>query len=202
MGIKKYIALVILLISLLAITVASQISWGNNAVTIEEVKTCNTVSYDELQPVYGTCFYNFNYTSCLNTSGPNTNCFVTQAQINYTCKTGEVIVNKNKTDCQPPTKFIVSITKSSATEKKEIDFSDWGRCINNVENNCLVVTCVSLYDGAHRGQYIDCRGGKSCQRFKICDDKIKVYYKNSREDFVEEDPSFYLNKLAFREVGE
>ena len=65
-----------------------------------------------------------------------------------------------------------------------------------------MVRWVSLYDGAHKGQFTDCNGGKSCQKFEICDGSIKTFYKNSREGFVADDPSFYLNKLALKEVQE
>ena len=200
MKISKTIALVMFSIALLALAVASQISQVTDKISVEEVKTCNTVFYDEVQNIYGKCIYYYNYTSCLNTSGKNTDCSINQKAFNFTCKTGEVIVNKNKTDCQPPSKFIVFVTKGTATEKKEIDFSSWGPCIYSTENSCLIVTCQSIYDGANDGQFHGCKGGTSCQKFQICDDKIKVFYKNSREDFVEYDPTFYLSKLALKEV--
>ena len=63
------------------------------------------------------------------------------------------------------------------------------------------MTCVSFYDGAHKGKFTNCNGGKSCQKFQFCDDKVKVFYKNSRDDFVEEDPTFYISKLAMNGVG-
>lgn len=155
-----------------------------------------------MQDVYGDCIYYHNYTDCINTSGPNTDCSLKQDKWNFRCKIGENIVTRNRTECKPDDKFIISIDKGVAVLKKQIDFSDWGPCIYNEENTCLIVTCVSLYDGAHEGQFIDCRGGKSCQKFEICDDSIDVFYKNSREDFVETDPSFYLPKLVLEEVAE
>ena len=48
MKINKIIVLFILLISLFAITVASQISQVTNAISVEESKTCNTAFYDEV----------------------------------------------------------------------------------------------------------------------------------------------------------
>ena len=111
------------------------------------------------------------------------------------------IIGKDKTECKPNDEFIISIDRGAATLKKQIDFSDWGPCVYEEQNSCLVVTCVSRYDGAHRGQFTDCKGGKSCQRFEICDNSIKTFYKNSREDFVADDPSFHLNKLSVKEVS-
>mgnify|MGYP001589182513 CR=1 FL=1 len=174
------------------------------SISLNESETCTTEFYDEKQQLYNNCIYYHNYTGCLNTSGPNTGCSLQQATWNLQCpKT--ITVTKNRTTCEPNDDFIISIDQGAAVLKKQIDFSDWGPCIYSQEtinsNSCLVVTCVSLYDGAHRGQFTDCRGGKTCQRFEICGSNIKTFYKNSREDFVENDPSFYLPKLGIKEVG-
>lgn len=99
-------------------------------------------------------------------------------------------------------KFVVSLTKGGVVEKKEIDFSAWGVCVNSTENNCLIVTCQSKYDGANDGQFHGCKSGTTCQKFQICDNSIRTFYKNSRNDFVSEDPTFHLPKLAYREAGE
>jgi len=185
--------------------IVSKISQITPTISLEERDTCATVFYDEVQDVIGTCIYYHNYTSCLNTTGPNTACSSKQDQIGSQCKTGQVTVPKNRTECKPNDEFIISIDQGAATLKKQIDFSDWGPCVYSQEtinsNSCLVVTCVSLYDGAHQGKFIDCKGGKSCQRFELCDNSVKTLYKNSREDFVEQDDSFHLSKLALTEVA-
>ena len=222
MKISNVLFLAMFIVSTLALAVASQISQVTSAISVEEGKSCNTIFYNENQDVYGNvgrernlyenCLYYSNYTHCLNTSGVNTDCSIQQRIYNISCitgtesyqsyeKTGTVYVLKNKTECKTD-RFTVSITKGFTTEKKEIDFSQWGACIQNAENNCLVVTCVSNDDGAFKGQFTDCKGGKSCQKFEICDDKVRVFYKNSRKDFVEEDTTFYLSKLALKEVGQ
>ncbi len=201
MKINIVLVVTLLLVSILAVTVASQISQVTNAISVEEVKTCTTSFYDEVQNVYSSCINYINYTSCLNTSGPNTDCSLQQTQKNFTCKIGEIVLNKNKTECQPPTKFIVSTTKDSITEKKEIDFSSWGVCINTTENGCLAITCGSQHGGsAVNGIFNGCDGGKACQKFLFCQDSIKVLYKASRNDFAEEDPTFHLSELVLKEV--
>jgi len=174
-------------------------------IALEEKDTCTTAFYDKVQDVYGNCINYHNYTRCLNSTGPNTDCSLQQDQINFQCITGEATVTKNTTECKPNDEFIISIDQGAAVLKKQIDFSDWGPCVYAQEaingNSCLVVTCVSLYDGAHKGQFTDCNGGKSCQRFEICDDSVKTLYKNSREDFVADDPSFHLGKLVLTEAA-
>ena len=201
MKISKVLVLAILLASILALTVASQISQITNTISVEEAKTCTTSFYDEVQNVYSNCIYYHNYTSCLNASGPNTACSLKQDTWNFQCKTGEVIIARNTTECKPDNKFAISIDQGTAVLKKQLDYSEWGPCIYQAQNNCLIITCVSRYDGAHKGKFTDCKGGKSCQRFEICDNSIKTLYKNSREDFIEYDATFYLPELALKEVG-
>lgn len=202
--------LIVVIVAVLSMAALSQISpiieTINNinqitpTIILEEKSVCSTEFYEEVQTIYGDCIHYDNYTHCLNTSGVNTDCFPQQDKMSFSCKTGEDIFYRNRTECIPNDEFIISIDKDTAVLKKQLDFSDWGPCVYEEENNCLVVTCVSLYDGAHKGQFTDCKGGKSCQRFEICDDSIKTFYKNSREDFVEYDSSFHLPKLALGEV--
>ena len=223
MKINKAIVLVILLISLIALAVGSQISQVTNAISAEEIKDCTTTYYNVTEDVYGyvtrerniygNCLYYNNYTSCLNTSGPNTNCLPQQTIYNITCIAGkesyqnyEVIGNqiilRNETDCRTKS-YIVSVIKGSVTEKKEVDFSSWGVCVNSTENGCLAITCGNLHGGSARnGIFNGCDGGKSCQQFLFCQDYTKVLYKASRDDFVQEDPTFHLSKLAYKEVGQ
>ena len=182
--------------------IVSKVNQVTPTISLEQKEICTTEFYDEVRDIYGNCIYYKNYTHCLNTSGPDTDCSLKQDEINFQCKTGEVSASKNRTECKPDDKFIISIDQGVAVLKKQIDFSEWGPCIYNEENSCLVVTCVSRYDGAHKGQFTDCNGGKSCQRFEICDGSTKIFYKNSREDFVQDDTSFYLNKLAVQEAPE
>ena len=180
---------------------ASKIYPITSTISLEEKDICTTSFFNDVQDVYSNCVYYYNYTSCLNSSGPNTACSLEQNQYNFKCKTGETTATSNKTECRPSNNFVISIDKGNTILKKQIDFSDWGPCIYSTENNCLIVTCVSNEDGAFKGQFTDCKGGKSCQKFVICDNSIKTFYKNSREDFVESDPTFFLDKLAIQEVG-
>lgn len=169
------------------------------AISLEETSACTTTFHDEVQSVYGSCVYYRNFTSCLNTTGPNTDCLINRTAVNQTCRT-ENAVTRNNTDCKP-SKFVVLIDKGSAAGQKEVDFSSWGVCVNSTENNCLAITCGTLKGGSARnGIFNGCDGGKSCQKFLFCRDSIKVLYKASRDDFVTEDPTFQLHKLEYGEV--
>lgn len=217
MKIKKYLVLSLLIIGLLSIAVASQISeismqnpnefvsskitQATDKISLEEKQACTISYYNETLHVYGYV------PKFRNTYGI---CFNDANQSSYSCVNGteqyqsyEVIgyntVLRNTSNCKTNS-FVISVDKGNSIEKKEVDFSNWGPCIYNVENDCIIVTCVSLYDGAYKGKFFDCNGGKSCQKFSFCEDGIKVLYKNSRNDFVEEDPTFSISKLALKEA--
>jgi hypothetical protein len=184
-----------------SVTTESTFTFISAKMDLEERKTCTTEFYDEISPVYDACTFYHNYTLCLNTSGPDTDCSSQQSTRQFQCQTGSQTITKNKTTCTPNKEFIIEVDDGTTTLKKKIDYSDWGPCIREIQGNCLVVTCASYYDGAHNGQFTDCSGGKSCQKFEICDGNVRTYYKNSRNDFVEDDPTFYYKRLAVQEVG-
>jgi len=223
MKISNTLTLSLLLVSLLALAVASRISQMTNTISVEEKQDCTIRYYNQTEDLYGyatkernaygNCLYYHNYTGCLNTSGPNTDCSLRQSTFNFTCitgtesyqnyeKVGIVDVLKNKTECIT-SKFIVSINKGSVTEKKEVDFSSWGVCINSTENGCLAITCGTLKGGSARnGIFNGCDGGKSCQKFLFCQHSIKILQKASRDNFVENDPTYHLPKSALKGVGQ
>ncbi len=182
-------------------TTRSSVEQVTPKITLETKNDCTTESYEEMRDIIGTCTYFSNYTSCLNTSGPNTACSQQQSTRSFSCKTGQQLVQKNKTSCFPQQKFFIEVTNIKKVSKKELDFSSFGPCIRETENNCLVITCVSSEDGAFKGQFTDCNSGKSCQKTVICEDSAKIYYKNAHDGFVEEDPTFFVEKMQLKEVG-
>lgn len=216
------VLLLTLLVALLAIVVRSQ-SPHSSTISIEEKKDCAISDYTDTENVYGyisrerdaygNCPYYYDYTHCLNLTGPNTVCTVQRGSFNTTCKTGleqyqsyevvgKVQVTKNVTKCIPKS-FIVSIALGRKIEKREIDFSSWGVCVQGNEGDCLTITCGNLQGGSARnGVFNGCDGGKSCQKFMFCQDGKKVLFKATRGEFLEEDPTFHLNKITSKDVGE
>src|SRR3989344_5112476 len=117
-------AVIFVVAVLLSITALSQISPITSIVSkttqitptisLEEKDTCTTTFYDETQDIYGNCVYYHNYTSCLNTTGPNTACSAQQNTWNIQCKTGEITLTKNTTECRPNDDFVISIDQGAA----------------------------------------------------------------------------------------
>lgn len=201
MRVNKSLLLVFIII-LLTITVSSQIS--QTSISLQENKECITTYYNATEKVYdyvtktrdsyGTCYNSANssYYTCLNGTE--------QYQVYQVIGTQTLL--KNKTQCTPRS-YEITLTKGSIKEKKKIDFSNWGVCINSTENDCIAITCGSQHGGsAVNGIFNGCDGGKSCQKFLFCPDGIKALQKAARGEFVGHDPTFHLPQLAYQEVGE
>lgn len=211
MKISKVLVLV-LLVSVLALATASRSSdvqefykttYVNDKISFDEKQDCTVSYYNATVNVYNNVSrIRDTYTKCYN--APNQSYYKcangTETYQSYEV-IGSQVVLKNNTNCGRTKSYTISINRKNDAKKFELDFSSWGACVQNIEDECLVVTCVSLYDGAHKGQFTDCKGGKSCQKFRICENEIKVLYKNSWEQFAEEEPTFYLNKLELKEVN-
>src|SRR3989338_8483311 len=209
----KKIALVFIgmaLAVLLSLGVLSQLSpltysetsveQATDEISVEERQDCTMEFYTEIADVIDTCNYYHNYSVCTNASGTGTGCIAQQRIQPFSCKTGQTASLRNQTSCTSQQKIYIEVEGDESTLAKELDYSFFGPCVREVENECLVITCVSYYDGAHNGQFTDCLGGKSCQKTVICEDGTSVYYKNGGE-FKREDPAFFLEKMELEEVG-
>ncbi|HLC60873.1 MAG TPA: hypothetical protein VJJ52_05590 [Candidatus Nanoarchaeia archaeon] len=217
---KTAVVIGILLTLILAFTAASQISFSdiplpdnhfknskisvvNEKLSVEEKQDCEITYFNQSEPIYGNvtrirdvyvpCVdpINLSNSTCVN----GTESYQSYEQV------GAGIFLRNTTKCTSGS-FVVSVSKNGNTEKKEIDFSSWGVCVQEKENDCIAVLCGNLEGGSARnGIFNGCDGGKSCEKFLFCEDGVKVFYKAARENFVEHDPTFKLDKLAYKEVS-
>lgn len=160
-------------------------------ILLEQIKDCETTTWTETAPEYGTCTDQYETIAC---SDPplNKSCAKKQETREYKCKTGEKQIEKSKELCKD-TKMNVKTNKKDYT----LNYGDWGKCSYKKEQNVLVITCDSKYDGNGDGI---CKPGESCVQFRITKDDTQVLEKNSRMDFVESDKSFFLDKLKIDEV--
>lgn len=209
---KIKILAVFVIIVLLSITALSQLDSIVNTIKevdeitpsigLEQEKVCTTVFYDEIEYEYGECYEYYDGEHCLNSSGAGTDCSIQEFEIVKNCVVGENIVLKNSTSCKFDDEYLISIDKGSIVLKKQLDYSDFGPCVYEENEGCLIVTCQSKYDGANDGKFHGCKPGTSCQKFEICDDGIKTFFKNSRNDYSASDLSFFLPELSLGEVEE
>ena len=195
------VIVVALFVLLFAFAVTSQ----RATITAQENQDCTTTYYNSTEPVYGyvtktrdsigSCYNpaNSSYYPCVNG---------TETYQNYEV-TGYLTVLRNNTVCHQKS-FVVTTTRALSTERKEIDFSHWGVCVQSGnENGCITILCGSQHGGsAVNGAFNGCDGGKSCKKFLFCEDGIKVFVKGSQPDFVQADPTYHLPALDVKEVGQ
>jgi len=96
--------------------------------------------------------------------------------------------------CEPKAYQITKETADVVTETGKIEFKEWGECSYEKQDEKIIVICDSKTDGDNDGI---CKSGESCVKFVISQNDVKRYVKNSKDEFTEDDKSFYLKKLDY-----
>ena len=161
-----------------------------DGISLEEVKDCKTVYWNETENTYGNCIRYYNITFCED-DPLNTSCYIQEKSYNYTCLTDTKTVEKNKEICRDK-EFQFTIDKPLKVETYKLEYGDWGMCTYMPGDEVLTITCDSRYDGNNDGI---CTSGESCILFIVTKNRVDRYVKNSRDDFVIHDESFFLPKL-------
>lgn len=197
MKIKTGLIIVFVLATLsIAAYSVSKITQVTNDISLEDIKDCKTVYWDETEDVYGICTDYYNTTVC-DDEPLNTSCHIEEKSYNYTCKTGTKTVQKSREECRE-TEMNIAVDALSGTKNYKLEYGEWGKCSYETEGQTLVITCDSKNDGNNDGI---CHPGESCIQFKVTKDSIQRLEKNSRMDFIEEDSTFFLEKLSMEEVS-
>lgn len=159
-------------------------------ISLEDIKDCKTVYWDETQDIYGTCTHK--YTEIVCDDPPlNTSCHEEERIYEYSCKTGTKKVQKSKEVCRDK-EIQLTIDELTKTETYKLEYGEWGKCSYETEGQTLIITCDSKYDGDNNGI---CKPGESCIQFRVTKDGIQRFEKNSRYDWVEDDDTFFLDRL-------
>ena len=184
---------------MLSLIVSSQIS--QTSINLEEKQDCVVSNYNTTEKVYGNVTrIRDTYSICYNSTSKDYYRCVngTEAYQSYEA-VGNKIVEKERNDCVTGS-YVVNIQINSRLQKKEVDFREWGACINQTEGDCVAIICGTLKGGSARnGVFNGCDGGKACQKFLFCHDTIKVLYKDSTSDFREKEPTFRVRRLGYKE---
>jgi len=183
---KKKTIIFACIIALVLITTAIA---QTNKISLAEVKDCKTVEWETEEPVYGTCTQETLQTVCTD-EPKNESCQQQTLSQEYSCQTGTKTVEHSEEVCEPKAIEITKEFNDVITEKGRINFKEWGKCSYEKEE----IICDSKFDGNNDGI---CQSGESCIKFVITANGVKRYVKNSRDDFVEEDSSFFLEKLEY-----
>lgn len=215
MRIKKSLVIAIAFVAVLAIAAMSQINDSDkkeqykitnitDKITLEEKQECITVHYNKTVNVYGNVTKtNYTYGTCFNSTNQTYyQCVNSTEQYQSYEVINQAIQEKSKDNCESRNSFIVTVNRNNEVVKKEVDFSRYGVCIQEKENECVAIICGTLEGGSARnGIFNGCDGGKYCQKFLFCDSETKVLYKGFRENFEKADPAFQLPKGEIKEVS-
>lgn len=68
-------------------------------------------------------------------------------------------------------------------------------CTEHVNPTNNTIICDSRIDGNGDGV---CTSGESCQKFVISDGELERYERNSADEWLKNDPSYFLERLEFR----
>lgn len=183
---KSKLFLILLVLTILSTILISAVVVDDNVI-VNEIEDCSTEFYDEIEDVfdnvtrdrdvYGSCVYYNNYTTCLNSTGPDTDCSAEQLTYDFTCtigtesyqsyeKVSEKTVQKSKTTCNKR-----GYTIDIAGSNKKIDFAKAGYYCS-LDGNIL--TCDSVHDGNGDGI---CKSGETCIKFEITSKGINTISK-------------------------
>jgi len=173
----------------------SKITQITGDISLEEVKDCKTIYWNETKDVYGTCTQPYTATVC-DDEPLNTSCHTEERYYSDWCKTGTNITEKSREECRDM-EMQVMIDKLRGTENYKLEYGGWGKCSYTTESETLIITCDSKLDGNNDGI---CKPGESCIQFRITKDSTQRLVKNSRYDWVENDETFFLEKLELEEV--
>lgn len=149
--------------------------------TITRIESCRDIPYEEEERVYGDCTKSKTDTIC-DDYPLNKSCHDETREVTYRCLKETRIVQKIRKDCTT-TGFIIN-------DAIKLNTQNYG-CSVEETNNKMTIICDSKYDGNADGI---CKSGESCMKFVFDGTQISTYEKNSRNDFVESDQSFFLER--------
>ena len=197
---KKIILFVCMLVLLALSLVAYSVSkitqtQVTNDISLKKIEDCKTIYWEETMDVYGTCTQTNIVTIC-DDEPLNTTCHTEDRSYDYRCKTGTNTIPKSREECKDK-EMQLTIDKLTGIEEYSLNYAEWGKCSYTTEQDTLIITCDSKTDGNNDGI---CKPGESCIQFRVTKDSIQRFEKNSRYDWIENDETFFLEKLELEEV--
>ncbi|MBR9699826.1 hypothetical protein GOV09_05190 [Candidatus Woesearchaeota archaeon] len=195
---KKNIVIIVAVLAIASLVVYSAMKTSKVEVTqdisLEEKKECKTLTWQEEQPIYGTCIASAEIPIC-DDEPLNKSCSMQDKNYTYTCRTGTNTVQKSREECKEK-EFAISVEDVSI-KNYNLNYGDWGKCSYEADGEAAIITCDSKYDGDNNGI---CKPGESCIQFRITKEGVTRLVKNSQYEFTEEDESFFLEKLEVEEL--
>jgi hypothetical protein len=146
---------------------------------VEKLEDCTAYPYEVTEPLYSNCTEQRVVQLCED-EPLNTSCVNQSVDYVYLCAGGSKTSVKYRTECE--TKGVV------VDEALQIDTENYA-CNTEDDGDKVIVICDSKYDGNGDGI---CQSGESCLKYVVDGKKYQRFEKNSREDYVEKDKSFFV----------
>jgi hypothetical protein len=170
-------------IPVLILAVAVGFAAQNYPTGVRELQTCVNVSYTEEVAVEQTCTSEHLEFWCDPSDLLNLSCSWQNRSYTFTC-INRTLVPTTKQECST-TGFLVN-------NKVKLDTNLY-RCSGEVVGSKTIMTCDSRFDGNGDGV---CTSGESCMQFTIDGTTVTTKEKNSRDDFVADDDSYYAKEAT------
>ncbi len=147
---------------------------------VEKMTRCEDVTWQEEEAVNGVCIEQRNVRVCDDEA--NTSCHQEKKDFSVSCVKEIKKIEKTRRDCA---------TAGYKIYDTEIDTSRYG-CSTEENNGEITVICDSNFDGNGDGI---CTSGESCMKFIFDGNSYQKSEKNSKDDFISDDKSFFLEKI-------
>ncbi|MBN2881317.1 hypothetical protein JXM83_04670 [Candidatus Woesearchaeota archaeon] len=152
--------------------------------SVSSAVDCKYTDQIEYEDVVGNCTQTITVLECDNTTKDNSSCINKTQEYVFPCVVDKKEVTKTKKECSKPKYHLIN-------DKVKVLTSDYA-CSETEEDGKVIMICDSKKDGNGDGV---CKSGESCMKLIIDGKDVKKYEKNSRENFVESDSSFFLEKI-------
>lgn len=157
--------------------------------SVQEIERCKITTVEREEPIIGTCLSNPRTETVCTDEPINDSCSEVTESYEFTCRKGMQIIEEERQDCTT-TGYLINNAVRLNTE-------EYG-CLIEESGGTLTVICDSVFDGNGDGI---CKSGESCIQFVLDGGSVSRSFKNSRKDFVEDDPTFFLQKATSEVVS-
>ena len=167
---------VLLIIGMFAIADPEQRTIQETA-NVDRNEECRVETWQEDLHIWNDCSLNRTIRDC---SDPplNESCTEHQEFLEQSCYVRTEKINKSREICKVTDYVVNDIVKISA-DRYTCSVSEDGK---------IYITCDSKYDGNGNGI---CTPGESCIQFGIVGSSVQQKFRNSQEEFVDYDASFF-----------
>lgn len=185
-----------IIISVLLILVLSSLTYGLSKISKEDIQVsrlsavktisdCEYIDYSDKIETWGNCTGYYPQRQCLgDNSTDSKECSMKNISDVYPCVIDIKESVKTKKVCAKPKVHMIN-------DKIKLLTANYA-CSENQDGNIITAICDSEFDGNGDGI---CTSGESCMKIVIQGNDFKIYEKNSRDEFVPKDRSFFLKRM-------